>query len=85
MHICNFGLEDNTWIVPHDMQALLKFTHKKIKNNFHTQKKKQGKKVVHEYDSFPVNKAVVAKVKRIGETLAGNSIKRGCQRAFVAN
>ena len=47
-------------------------------------KKKRGKKVIPEYDSFPVNKADVAKVKCIGKTLAGNSIKRGCQRAFVA-
>ena len=46
--------------------------------------KKQGKKVVPKYDSFPVNKTSIAKVKRIGKTMAGNSIKRGCQRAFVA-
>ena len=47
-------------------------------------KEKRGKKVILEYDSFPVNKTSVAKVKCIGKTLAGNSIKRGCQRTFVA-
>ena len=63
---------------------LLKYTQIKRKKNIHTQKKKRGKKVVPEYDSFPVNKTSVPMVKRIGKTMAGNSIKRGCQRAFVA-
>jgi hypothetical protein len=66
------------------MQTLLKYTHTKKKKNINTQPKKRGRKVVSEYDSFPVNKTSVAKVKRIGKTMAGNSIKRGCQRAFVA-
>jgi len=66
------------------MQTLLKYTHTKRKKNINTQPKKRGRKVVPEYDSFPVNKTSVAKVKRIGKTMAGNSIKRGCQRAFVA-
>ena len=67
------------------MQALLKSTQRKRKNrNVPVQPKKKGKKVIPEYDSFPVNKPAVAKVKRIGKTLAGNSIKRGCQRAFLA-
>ena len=66
------------------MQTLLKYTQTKRKKNIHTQKKKRGKKVVPEYDSFPVNKTFVAMVKRIGKTMAGNSIKRGCQRIFVA-
>ena len=83
-HRCNFGPEDKTGIVPQDMQALLECTQRKRKNNLHIHKKKRGKKVVPEYDCFPVNKAAVGKVQRIGKTLAGNSIKRGCQRAFVA-
>ena len=57
---------------------------KKQKKKIHTQKTKRGKKVVHEYDSFHVNKTSVAMVKRIGKTMVGNSIKRGCQRTFVA-
>ena len=81
---CNFGSEDKIGIVPKDMQTLLKYTQKKRKKNIHTQPKKRGKKVVPEYDAFPVNKPSVPMVKRIGKTMAGNSIKRGCQRAFVA-
>ena len=46
-------------------------------------KKRNGKKVIPEYDSFPVNKATATKVKRIGRTVVGSSIKRGCQRCFV--
>ena len=84
-HRCHFGPEDKTTIKPKDMQALLKSTQTKRKINSHMQPKKRGKKVIPEYDSFPVNKPAVPKVKRIGKTLAGNSIKRGCQRAFLAN
>ena len=47
-------------------------------------KRKKGKKVIPEYDAFPVNKATAAKVKRISRTVVGCSIKRGCQRCFVA-
>ena len=83
-YICNFGPEDKTGIVPQDMQTLLKYTQTKRKKNIHTQKKKRGKKVVPEYDSFHVNKTSTAMVKHIGKTMAGNSIKRGCQRTSVA-
>ena len=40
--------------------------------------------VVLEYNSFLVNKATTAKVKRIGKIVVGGSIKRGCQWCFVA-
>ena len=42
------------------------------------QRKKFGKKVVSEYNSFPVNKATTTKIKFIGKTVDGGSIKRGC-------
>ena len=48
------------------------------------QKKKRGKKVIPEYESFPMSKSTRPKATRIGKTLADNSIKRGCQRCFVA-
>ena len=44
---------------------------------------KKGKKVVLEYDLFAVNKATTTNVKRIGKTVVGGSIKKGCQRYFV--
>jgi hypothetical protein len=78
---CNFGPEDRSDIVAHDMQALLKSTQKKKKI---LQNKKRGKKVIPEYDSFPMTTSTRPKVARIGKTLAGNSVKRGCQRCFVA-
>ena len=46
-------------------------------------KKKNEKKVVREYDSFLVNKATTAKVKRIGKIVVGGFIKWRCQRCFV--
>lgn len=67
----------------HDMQALLKSTQRKKKQKL-LQKKKRGKKVVPEYDSFAVSKSTRPKAVRIGKTLAGNSVKRGCQRCFIA-
>ena len=63
------------------MQALLKSTQKKNKQ---VMKKKRGKKVVPEYDSFPMTTSTRPKTTRIGKTLAGYSVKRGCQRCFVA-
>ena len=83
-HRCHFGPEDKPSIKPKDMEALLKSTQTKRKTNSHTQPKKRGKKVIPEYNSFPVNKPGVPKVQRTGKTVAGNSIKRGCQRAFLA-
>ena len=53
---CNFGPKDKSDIVLDDMQALLKSTQKKTKQKM-LQKKKQGKKVVPEYESFPVTKS----------------------------
>ena len=46
-------------------------------------KKKRGKKVVSEYDSFPVTTSTRPKATRIGKTLVGYSVKRGCQRCVV--
>ena len=80
---CNFGLEDKSAIVPHDMQALLRSTQKKKKNKAE-HKKRKGKKVIPDYDAFPTNKCVRPKVARIGKTQVGNYVKRGCQRSFVA-
>ena len=65
------------------MQALLRSTQKKRKKKVE-QKKKKGKKVVPDYDAFPTNKQVRPKESRIGKTQVGNSVKRGCQRSFVA-
>ena len=82
-HRCNFGPEDKSVVLPEDMQALLKSTQKRgiKKNQSH---KKKGKKVIPEYDAFPVNKSTAATVKRVGKVVAGYSIKRGCLRCFVA-
>ena len=80
---CNFGPEDKSDVVPEDMQALLKSTQKRRINKKQT-KQKKGKKVIPEYDAFPVNKSIAAKVKRVGKTVGGFSIKRGCMRCFVA-
>lgn len=80
---CNFGPEDKSAIVPHDMQALLRSTHKKRKNKAE-QNKRKCKKVILDYDAFPTNKCVRPKVARIGKTQVGNSVKRGCQHSFVA-
>jgi len=65
------------------MQGLLRSTEKRRKKKMYDQKKKKGKKVILEYDAFPVNKATAAKVKCISRTVVGCSIKKGCQRCFV--
>ena len=65
------------------MQALLKFTQKKlIKKNY--SKPKKMKKVIPEYDAFPVTKSTSAKINCMGKNLGGFFIKRRCLRCFVA-
>ena len=76
-HRCNFGPEDKSDVLPEDMQALLKSTQKRMIKKNQVQKKK-GKKVIPEYDAFPVNKFVAATIKRVGKVVAGFSIKKGC-------
>ena len=80
---CNFGPEDKSDVLPEDMQALLKSTQKRRIKKKQAHRKK-GKKVIPEYDAFPVNKPTTATVKRVGKVVAGFSIKRGCLRCFVA-
>ena len=86
--MCNFGPEDKSDIVPDIMQALLKSTQKNRKTKrirkAMLQKKKRGKKVVPEYDSFPMTTSTRPKAMHIDKTLAGYSVKRGCQRCFIA-
>ena len=65
------------------MQALLKSTQKPRTKKQHA-KPKKGKKVILEYDVFPVTKSTGAKINRVGKNLGGFSIKRGCLRCFVA-
>ena len=81
-YMCNFGPEDKSSIVPHDIQALLKSTLKKKQKML--QEKKRGKKVVLEYESFPLTKSTRPKATRIGKILAKNSVKWGRQHCFVA-
>ena len=57
---CNSGPEDKSAIVPHDMQALLRSTHKKRKNKAE-QNKRKCKKVIPDYDAFPTNKMCSSK------------------------
>lgn len=42
------------------------------------------KKVVPEYDLFPINKATAAEAKCVGKVVGGFSIKKGRQQCFVA-
>ena len=79
---CNFGPEDKSDVVQQDMQALLKSTQKKRKKK--VENKKKGKKIVPAYDAFPTNNNARPKATRISKTQSGNSIKRGCQRCFLA-
>jgi hypothetical protein len=65
------------------MQALLKSTQQRRTKKNEALKKK-GTKVIPEYDEFPVTKSTAAKVKRVGRTVSGFSIKRGCLQSFVA-
>jgi hypothetical protein len=65
------------------MQALLKSTQKRGIKKMQAPKKKR-KKVIPEYDAFPVTKSTAATVKRVGKVVAGFSSKRGCLRCFVA-
>ena len=66
------------------MQALLKSNLKTNEKKKMQEQKKKMKKVIYEYDSFSINKEIIVKVKRIGKTVIGGSIKRGCQQCFVA-
>ena len=66
------------------MQALLKSTQKKWKKKSSEIKTKRGRKTIPDYDAFPVNCKSGQKIQRVGKTLAGMSIKRGCLRRFVA-
>jgi len=65
------------------MQALLKSTQKR-RTKKNQVKPKKGKKVIPEYDAFPISKSTSAKINRVGKNLGGFSIKRGCLRCFVA-
>jgi hypothetical protein len=79
---CNFGPEDKYDVVPEDMQTLLKSTQKRrTKNN--QAKRKKWKKVILEYDAFPVTRSSATKVKRVSKNNDGFFIKRGCLRCFV--
>ena len=80
---CNFGPEDKSDVVPADMQALLKSTQKRRTKKNQTKPKKR-RKVIPEYDTFPVTRSTGAKIKRVGKNIGGFSIKRGCLRCFVA-
>ena len=45
---------------------------------------KKGRKTIPEYNAFSVHRSTGHVVNMIGKTLAGMSIKRGCQCWFVA-
>ena len=79
---CKFGPEDKSDVVPEDMQTLLNPPRNEGRKK--TQAKKKGKKVIPEYDAFHVTKSTAAKVKRVGKTVTGFSIKSGCLQSFVA-
>ena len=71
---CHFGLEDKSDVVPEDMQALLKSTQRKnVKKNY--AKPKKWKKVILEYDAFPITKSTNAKINRVGKNLGGFPLK----------
>ena len=62
---------------------LLKSTQKKYENKPFENKAKGGCKTILNYDAFHVNRKTGQKIQRIGKTLAGMSIKRGCLCCFV--
>jgi hypothetical protein len=66
------------------MQTLLKSTQKKCKKKTTEAMTKKCRKIIPEYDAFSVHRSTGHVVKRIGKTLTGMSIKRGCQCSFVA-
>ena len=67
------------------MQALLKSTQKKCKLKTTEAMTKKGRKIIPEYNAFLVHRSTGHVVNKIGKTLAGMSIKRGCQIcSFVA-
>lgn len=82
---CCFGPQDNSQVVPKDMEALLDSTLKKRRKTYNpTGKKRRGKEVIPEYDVFPTTIKVDGKIKRIGKTQRGKSIKRGFLCCFYA-
>ena len=66
------------------MQTLLKLTQKKRKKKTIEAMAKKDRKTIPEYNAFSVHHSTGHVVKRIGKTLVGLSIKRGCQCSFVA-
>lgn len=80
-----FVHEDKIAIVLQDMQTFLRSTQKKRKENDTQTIKQIGENVKLDYDAFPLNRRIGQKMKRIRNTTSSNSIKRGCQRCFVAN
>ena len=66
------------------MQTLLKSTQKKCKKKTTEAMAKKGRKTISEYNAFSMHRSTGHVVKRIGKTLAGMSIKRGCQCSFMA-
>lgn len=62
------------------MEALPKSTQKKRKKKIGYPKQK----FTLEYNEFSVNKFVHPRLSTLAKILAGNSMKRGCHRRFVA-
>ncbi len=80
---CNFGLEDKTNVFLKDIHKLLLSTQYKWKQNkvHDTSTKRKGKKPMME---FPKSSQQSQRMTKIGKTMAGMSIKCGCQRSFIA-
>jgi hypothetical protein len=80
---CNFGPQDYNNVLLEDMQKLLLSTQQKQKHHQvnRTTSKKNGKKILSE---FSESSHQAQQKTRISKTMFGMSIKRGCQRAFIA-
>jgi hypothetical protein len=83
MFSCNFGPQDYTNVLPEDMQKLLLSTQQKQKQHQvnGTISKKNGKKALLEF--LESNHQAQQKTY-ISNTMFRMSIKRGCQRDFIA-
>lgn len=72
-YLCNFGSEDESEIMPHDMQALQNPQKRGISIRC-CRRKSEGRRLYQSTSLFHATKSTCSKATRICKTLAGNSM-----------
>lgn len=83
---CNFGPADHSHIYVKDLKGLLMAEQLKRQKRIATvlQKKRRGKKPQADYDKMSTERKTGQQKQRMSQKEAGTSMKKGCQRHFLA-